>query len=174
MSSIASIVSMNTDEKFYENENGVYFKSSWPSQWFQVNFVIDDITYTCCEKYMMAEKARFFDDKESEVLIMGTDEPKEQKNYGRAVKNFNEDAWNVVADMIVYRANLAKFSQNEDLRRKLLSTGDKIIVECSPYDKIWGNGLSITDTLNTHPDSWNGTNRLGKAIMKVREYLRTI
>ena len=174
MSSIASIVSMNTDEKFYENENGVYFKSSWPSQWHLISFVIDGTTYNCCEQYMMAEKARFFNDKESEVLIMGTDEPKEQKSYGRGVKNFNEDAWNVVADMVVYRANFAKFSQNEDLRRKLLSTGGKIFVECSPYDKIWGNGLNITDTLHTHEDFWKGTNRLGKAIMKVRETLRTL
>jgi hypothetical protein len=76
--------------------------------------------------------------------------------------------------MVVYRANFAKFSQNEDLRRKLLSTGSKIFVECSPYDKIWGNGLNITDTLHTHPDFWKGTNRLGKAIMKVRETLRTL
>jgi hypothetical protein len=174
MTSIASIVIENTDEKFYENENGVYFKSSYPSQWYIMNFMIDGKTYNCCEKYMMAEKARFFKDYETESLIMACDEPKQQKIYGRSVKNFDEDAWNTVADYIVYWANLAKFSQNEDLKQKLLSTGDKIFVECSPYDKIWGNGLNITDTLHTHPENWEGTNRLGKAIMKVRDTLRAM
>jgi ribA/ribD-fused uncharacterized protein len=104
---------------------------------------------------------------------MNATEPKEQKSQGRKVKNFNDDEWNQVADEIVFQGNLAKFSQNQDLKQLLLSTGDKMFVECSPYDKIWGNGLNITDTLNTTPENWLGTNRLGKAIMRVREVLRT-
>ena len=54
----------------------------------------------------------------------------------------------------------------------LVKTNDKLIVECSPYDSIWGNGLNITDTLNTNMENWPGTNRLGKAIMRVRETLQ--
>jgi hypothetical protein len=162
------------NEKFFENETGVYFKSLYPSQWFIKSFVIDKITYNCCEQYMMAEKARFFKDEETLILIMNATEPKEQKSQGRKVKNFNnDDEWNQVADEIVFKGNLAKFSQNQDLKQLLLSTGDKMFVECSPYDKIWGNGLNITDTLNTTPENWLGTNRLGKAIMRVREVLRT-
>jgi ribA/ribD-fused uncharacterized protein len=161
------------NEKFFENETGVYFKSLYPSQWFIKSFVIDKITYNCCEQYMMAEKARFFKDQETLILIMNATEPKEQKSQGRKVKNFNDDEWNQVADEIVFQGNLAKFSQNQDLKQLLLSTGDKMFVECSPYDKIWGNGLNITDTLNTTPENWLGTNRLGKAIMRVREVLRT-
>jgi ribA/ribD-fused uncharacterized protein len=159
------------NEKFFENENGVYFKSLYPSQWFIKSFVIDGITYNCCEQYMMAQKAKFFNDEETEKLIMNATEPKEQKSLGRLVKNFDENEWNIVADEIVFQGNLAKFSQNKELKEKLLATGEKIFVECSPYDKIWGNGLNITDTLNTLPHNWNGTNRLGKAIMKVRDVL---
>lgn len=161
------------NEKFFENDTGVYFKSLYPSQWYIIPFTIEDITYNCCEQYMMSEKAKFFNDMETNDLIMNAFEPKDQKKLGREVKNFNEVEWNNVADEIVFKANLAKFSQNPDLKKKLLETGTKIFVECSPYDKIWGNGLNITDTLNTHPDNWLGTNRLGKAIMRVREVLNT-
>jgi len=161
------------NEKFFENKYGVYFKSNYPSQWFISSFIIDNITYNCCEQYMMAQKAKFFNDEETFKLIMTATEPKEHKSLGRLVKNFDEIEWNKVADEIVFQANLAKFSQNLELKQKLLRTGNKIIVECSPYDKIWGNGLNITDTLNTIPENWKGTNRLGKALMKVREVLST-
>jgi len=163
---------MNTDEKFYENEVGVYFKSNWPSQWFISDFVLDGITYNCCEKRMMHQKAVVFGDLETADLILKEDDPKEHKKYGRLVKNFCQEEWDAVADDVVFTANLAKFSQNEDLKRLLLSTGDKIIVECAPYDKIWGNGMNITETINTPEKDWKGTNRLGKAIMRVREALK--
>ena len=165
---------MNTDEKFYENENGVYFKSGYPSQWYIAYFTIDNIVYNCCEKYMMAEKARFFNDTEIEQLIMNSDDPKEHKKLGRNVKNFDADKWNEVVDNIVYKANYAKFTQNLNLKNKLLATGGKIYVECSPYDAIWGNGMNISETLNTAIENWRGTNRLGLAIMKVRNTLRTM
>lgn len=162
----------NTDEKFYENENGVYFKSGYPSQWFLASFTLGDVEYNCCEQRMMHAKALYFNDVETAELIMLAKEPKEQKKLGRLVKNFNEDEWNTVADQIVYQANVAKFSQNEDLKALLLATNDKQFVECSPYDKIWGNGLDITTTLRTPQHEWQGTNRLGIAIMRARSTLR--
>ena len=121
----------------------------------------------------MAQKAKYFNDMETYELIMKATEPKDQKTLGRKVKNFDAVKWDIVADDIVFKANLAKFSQNTNLKKLLMATDDKIFVECSPYDNIWGNGLNITDTLNTSPDKWTGTNRLGKAIMKVREVLNT-
>jgi ribA/ribD-fused uncharacterized protein len=161
------------NEKFFENDDGVYFKSGYPSQWYETSFIINDITYNCCEKYMMAEKARYFGDTITEELIMNTNDPKEHKKLGRTVKNFDSDKWNDVADDVVYIANLAKFSQNQDLKNKLLATGGKMFVECSPYDCIWGNGMNISDTLKTSIENYKGTNRLGLAIMKVRNTLRT-
>lgn len=161
------------NEKFYENDNGVYFKSNYPSQWYESTFIIDGKEYNCCEKYMMEQKALYFNDIEIAEMIMNTNDPKEHKQLGRNVKNFDEYKWNMVADEIVYKANLAKFSQNAELKNKILATGGKMFVECSPYDRIWGNGLNITDTLKTPMIEWLGTNRLGLAIMKVRNTLRT-
>jgi hypothetical protein len=121
---------------------------------------------------MMHQKAILFNDLDNASLILNSDEPKEQKNLGRNVKNFCQEKWDEVADEVVFNANLAKYSQNENLKKLLLDTGDKIIVECSPYDSIWGNGLNISDTLKTPKEEWKGTNRLGKAIMRVRDILR--
>lgn len=160
------------DEKFFENEKGVYFKSNWPSQWFISDFIIDGITYNCCEKRMMHQKAILFGDIETSSLILKEYDPKEIKKLGRVVKNFCPDKWNEVADDVVFSANLAKFSQNKNLCKLLMNTGDKKIIECSPYDSIWGNGLNITDTLNTPENEWKGTNRLGKALMRVRDELK--
>ena len=160
------------DEKFFENQSGVYFKSNWPSQWFISDFIIDGITYNCCEKRMMHQKAILFGDLDTASLILKEYDPKEIKKLGRIVKNFCSDKWNEVADDVVFNANLAKFSQNENLNKLLMDTSDKKIVECSPYDSIWGNGLNITDTLNTPENKWKGTNRLGKALMRVRDELR--
>lgn len=164
----------NTDEKFFENESGVFFKSGYPSQWYITSFVLDGITYNCCEQRMMHTKALYFKDIETAELIMLATEPKEQKKLGRLVKDFNEDKWNDVADQIVYEANVAKFSQNDELKALLLATNNKQFVECSPYDKIWGNGLDITTTLSTPQSMWHGTNRLGKAIVRARDTLRSI
>jgi ribA/ribD-fused uncharacterized protein len=164
--------SLNTDEKYYHGNGLVCFKSSWPSQWHKSSFILDDITYNCCEQRMMHMKALLFEDHENAELILNQEEPKEQKKLGRLVKNFDEDIWNKIADSIVYEANLAKFSQNQDLKDLLLATNDDEIIEASPYDNIWGNGLNITDTLKTPKDQWKGENRLGKALMKVRNTLR--
>jgi len=165
---------MNTDEKFYENDNGVYFKSGYLSQWHEAPFLIDDTNYNCCEKYMMYQKAIYFKDYEIARQILSTNEPKEHKKLGRLVKDFDENKWNEVCELIVYKANFAKFTQNLNLKEKLLKTGDKIIVECSPYDEIWGNGLNITDTLTTFVKNWKGTNKLGKILMNVRENIKNL
>lgn len=165
---------MNINENFYENDKGVYFKSGYLSQWYEAPFIIDDINYNCCEKFMMHQKTLYFEDYEIAKEILNTDDPKEHKKLGRMVKNFNEDKWNDVCELIVYKGNYAKFSQNSNLKKKLLNTDNKIIVECSPYDKIWGNGLNITNTLKTPYENWEGTNKLGKILMIVRDNIKKI
>jgi len=163
---------MNTNEKFYMNDEGVYFVSGYLSQWHIAPMVIDGITYNCCEKRMMHMKAIKFNDEVRANLILASEDPKEIKKLGREVINFDDEIWDAVADDVVLNANLAKFSQNEDLKKLLLDTDDRMIVECAPYDCRWGNGLNITDTLKTSPEKWKGTNRLGKILMNVREFLK--
>ena len=64
-----------------------------------------------------------------------------------------------------------KFSQNNLLLDKLLSTDYKILVEVNPFDKIWGIGLSSSNTEIHEPKKWNGENLLEFILTEVRENL---
>jgi len=154
-----------SEEKFTLFWNGPF------SQWLPSKFVIDDVEYNCCEQYMMAQKAIMFDDKESLKKIMDAEHPREQKKLGRKVKDFVPEKWNLYAQQIVYDGNMAKFTQNPDLLEELFKTKGTTLVEASPYDKIWGNGMVANDPRAMNRDTWNGTNWLGEAITKVREML---
>ena len=152
-----------TTDEFVFFWNGIY------SQWYSSRFSIAGIEYNCCEQYMMAMKALTFNDQESYEAIMSTSSPREQKEFGRGVKNFNTDKWNEVCREYVYQGNLAKFTQNPNLKVELLKTGDREIVEASPYDKIWGIGMGVDHRNIEDKSKWQGKNWLGEAIMQVRE-----
>lgn len=150
----------------------VLFWSGIFSQWHMHDMVIDGIKYNCCEQYMMAEKARLFNDEEALALIMEAKTPKDQKRLGRLIKNFDAREWNKVCRDVVYRANLAKFS-DPVLEEKLMSFGEVEFVEASPVDTIWGIGLHEDDADALDKSKWRGTNWLGEAINRARETLRS-
>lgn len=144
------------------------------SQWWMSEFRVDLSTYCCMEQFMMAEKARLFGDKEIEKKIMQCKDQKIIKALGREVHNFDEVIWNIVKYSIVLKGNYHKFLQNDNLRRFLLSTDDKVLVEASPYDGVWGVKMSANDKAIEHPMNWNGENLLGFALMEVRSELRKV
>jgi len=121
---------------------------------------------------MMAEKARTFSDQETLERILSSDHPREAKTLGRAVKNYDEAKWNEMRFAAVVQGSVHKFSQNAGLRQELLGTGDQILVEASPEDRIWGIGLREGDPDAMVPARWNGKNLLGFALMEARERLR--
>ena len=163
---------MQTDNKYFENSDYVMFKSDYPSQWYPSEFIINQKKYVNCEQYMMEQKALLFGDEEIAKLIMETADPKTHKELGRKVRNFNANKWNEVADEVVFKGNYAKFTQNPILLDKILESGNKKYVECASYDPIWGIGMDINTALVTPEENWKGTNRLGKAIMRVRDTIR--
>lgn len=142
------------------------------SQWYPCTFVVDGVTYYTAEQYMMAQKALLFQDKKIFEEIMEAKHPKEYKALGRKIKGFDEKVWNEKKGQIVIEGNCAKFSQNETLKRFLLNTGNKVLVEASPYDRIWGIGLSADTPNIENPTIWKGQNLLGFALMEVRELLK--
>ena len=141
------------------------------SQWYPCAFEVDGITYNCAEQYMMAEKARVFNDEEVLSKILVTSNPKDIKALGREVKNFDAMKWSSVSKDIVVKGNLHKFAQNMDLFHFLHETGNKVLVEASPYDTIWGIGMQESDEGIINPHNWKGLNQLGFALMEVRDDL---
>ena len=154
------------------NNDYVFFYGGPFSQWYNCWFEIDKIKYNCAEQYMMASKARCFKDVETLAKILRSLSPETQKKLGRRVKNYNEEIWDKVRYYFVVKGNYAKFSQNKELKEALLSTENKILVEASPYDCIWGIGLSLENPDKFDESKWRGTNLLGKALMEVREKIK--
>ena len=153
-----------------KEDDFVFFYGGFFSQWFIVDLEIDGVTYNCAEQYMMAMKAKTFNDDESFKKIMESTKPQTQKALGRKVTNFDPNIWSKVSKDFVYRANLVKFSK-KPLRDFILSTGDKEIVEASPTDVIWGIGIGMDDPRRFDKNQWRGENCLGDILMAVREYI---
>ena len=56
------------------------------------------------------------------------------------MRQFDPLLWQDECEAIVLRGNLAKFSQNEEMRDALKTTGAHRIAEASPHEKVWGIG----------------------------------
>ncbi|MEZ5045040.1 MAG: NADAR family protein [Saprospiraceae bacterium] len=141
------------------------------SQWYESEFKVEEINYKTAEHWMMAEKARLFKDDESLEKILKSNTPGEAKQLGRSVKNFELPEWESKKYEIVKLGNQYKFEQNDFLKSYLLGTKDRILVEASPYDKIWGIGMNESEEGIENPRNWKGENLLGFAIMEVRDEL---
>ena len=139
------------------------------SQWYPSVFEIDGVKYSCTEQWMMACKARMFGDTEAENLIMMLKTPWDQKAIGRKVRDFDKSTWEKDARELVKQGNRAKFDQNPDLKKALMDTGDKLLVEASPTDVIWGIGLAEDDPKALDKSEWRGTNWLGEVLTELRE-----
>lgn len=153
-----------------------FFKNNSPfSNWYPCRFR-DEVGagYNCAEQYMMNRKAMLFMDLDSMEKILRSDDPREQKKLGRSVKNFNTAVWNKNAKKIVYNGCKLKFEQNQDLMDELLKTAGTLLVEASPYDRIWGIGLSIDDPWINDPSKWRGTNWLGEVLTELRDDFITV
>jgi ribA/ribD-fused uncharacterized protein len=141
------------------------------SQWWPCRFEEGGQVYTSAEQFMMAGKARLFGDAEALGDIAATCDPAACKALGRRVRGFDEVRWRGARFDLVTRGNVAKFA-GEPLRGYLLATGDEILVEASPRDRIWGIGLGRHSETASDPRTWRGQNLLGFALVRARAILR--
>lgn len=142
------------------------------SQWFPAGFTLDEVYYHTAEHYMMAAKARLFDDDAILAQILANADPRSVKALGRKIKGYDDARWQAHRYCAVVAGNVGKFSQNAALQQFLLATGNKVLVEASPVDAIWGIGLDQAHPDAPHPERWPGLNLLGFALMDVRGALR--
>ncbi|MFE8971430.1 NADAR family protein [Streptomyces albogriseolus] len=142
------------------------------SQWWPSPFTVDGVEYATAEHWMMAAKARLFGDAEGERRVLAAGHPSEAKKAGRLVRGFDEGIWRRERFGIVVTGSEHKFAAHGGLRSFLLRTGDRVLVEASPVDRVWGIGLAADDEAAADPARWRGPNLLGFALMEARRRLR--
>ncbi|WP_298509623.1 NADAR family protein [uncultured Kordia sp.] len=153
------------------SKDGSVTKSCF-SQWWEVEFTVNNEVYKTAEHWMMAEKATLFNDEASRQKILLVNHPHDAKKLGRQVKNFDPVIWDEHKFNIVVQGNYHKFSQHEQLKQFLLNTKNRVLVEASPRDRIWGIGMSENNEKANNPNLWRGQNLLGFALMEVRDQLK--
>lgn len=142
------------------------------SQWYPAPFVVNGAVYPTAEHWMMAGKARLFGDDDALDAILAADDPGKAKALGRAVRGFDDARWEAHRVELVVEGNVHKFAQSPLLRAFLLATGDRVLVEASPRDRIWGIGIGASNEDARDPRRWRGENLLGFALMETRARLR--
>jgi len=133
---------------------------------------LDGIHFTSVEQFIMYQKCLIFGDANSANQILSTDDTAKQQKIGRNAKGYIGNVWAGMRQMVVFRGLMEKFRQNEDLKQKLIDTGDAWLVECAGSDKIWACGIRLNDDRRFDVANWDGQNILGFALMEVRRKLR--
>lgn len=142
------------------------------SQWWPASFTVDGVVYRTAEHWMMAEKARLFHDAEAERAAVEAPNPALAKAAGRTVRGFEDSVWVRERFEVVVRGSVHKFSSTPELRAYLLNTGERVLVEASPRDRVWGIGMGAQNENAERPDLWRGLNLLGFALMEARARIR--
>ena len=150
----------------------VYFWGGPFSNWDNCHFVCGGIKFHNTEQAFMWWKAKFFNDEETAKKIELEFNPSEVKRLGRLVKNYKDDECSVVRMLYMIEVNEQKFNQNPFYKEILIRTENRVLVEASPYDKIWGVGLAEDNPLILDEKNWLGQNLLGKALMEVRKKIK--
>ena len=157
-----------------ETDTHIYFWGSIFSNFYPVEMKFAGIDFHSSEQLFMFLKAKYFEDHEmADMIATRGQEPRDAKAFGRQVTGFDEEEWVSAREDMMHIAVQRKF-MNDDLLEQLLSTGDKILVEGSPEDKIWGVGLRYDSEKILDEENWDGLNLLGKVLMRVRSDIRDI
>lgn len=128
---------------------GFFNEYRFLSNFYEVPVQYNGLLFRSSEAAFQAQKCP---ERANEFLNLS---PDEAKRMGRKI-NVRSD-WESVKDTVMYEIVLAKFSQNEALKKKLIDTGDAFLAEENWWgDKYWGTVNGV------------GRNQLGKTLMKVR------
>lgn len=128
------------------------------SNFFFSSFTKNGVVYTTNEHFFQSEK---YDDPEIRELIISASTPREAKKLGSSFE-INRELWDSKRDMVMKEGLWLKFSQNPDLKEKLISTKNAKLREFSNNDKYWGGSIK------------GSQNRLGILLMEIREEIKKL
>jgi len=161
----------------YDRRNTVFFcdpemKNGYLSPLYPAAFDAEGESFCCAMQYYAYRKARFFGDAVTAGDILSETDPERLAKLAHAVKGVSEPVWDGMRQPCMTEALLLCFSQNEKIARLLLDTGNALIVDCDPFDMVWGSGVLSVVPGSDDPETWKGRNLLGFSLMTVREKLR--
>jgi predicted NAD-dependent protein-ADP-ribosyltransferase YbiA (DUF1768 family) len=170
------------------------------SQWHPSKFIYKEKTFISAEQFMMYSKAKLFKSEDIAEKILGFNNSvlgkkfisgeltgteilnnkssfstwnammKQVKSYGRDIKDYNEAIWVSKRIPIVSVGSREKYNQNPSMKRELVSKGDAVMTEGSPWDKVWGIGLTKGDSRAQDPAKWLGLNLLGRILTDLKSH----
>jgi len=150
---------------FYFGPDSIY------SHWYKSNFIISKQDFCCVEQYLMYQKAILFKGADTAKKILNSSNPARHRHLGKQVAGFNKQLWHQKCKQFAFDGELAKFYQSRALKEKLLQTIGKSFAEASPYDRIWGIGLSMSNPKIFDRTQWRGRNWSGEVLELVRDKL---
>lgn len=144
------------------------------SNWHPTGFDFRGTRFATGEHWMMWQKACLMGDlkKASQILVAPT--PRRAKELGGEVAPYDGALWDAVREQLVYYGVREKILANDSARSALLSTGSALLAEASPYDRVWGVGMTSDDPRFANPAKWDGENLLGRACMRARADIRQL
>lgn len=153
------------------NVTAYFTDRDFPSHFYRCRFSFHGYEFTSGEQFLMFCKAKLFGDDATAEKILQTDDCREIKVLGRSVVGFDNNLWIAKREHYAFIGNREKFLQNPELAWKLMETSPNILVEASPYDTVWGVGISKSDDRIGDPTQWRGQNLHGEVLMRVRQFL---
>ena len=156
-------------DSYRTTEKYVLFQESFLSNWYPCKITYKEYEFSSSEQLYMYFKAQYFEDIKMMGEIINCESPKAAKEFGKMIKNFNDEEWMLVCDEYMYLAVKNKFKQNPELKNLLIDLGNsKNFVEGSLYDDTWGVGLDWESIEIENSNNWRGQNAFGKVLDRVR------
>ena len=138
------------------------------SNFYPINFTFNGATYHSSEQFIQHQKALYCNDYEAANKIMLTKSVLACKQLSYSINNYDHQGWTNAANERCCEGLRAKFTQNPSLLRILLSTGNKLLVECSK-DSIWGTGVPLYRWDCLQKRHWAGNGKLSDLLMEIRD-----
>ena len=142
---------------YFFSRSSAYFELS---NFYPCSFVVDGVNWPTVEHYFQAQKFPGEECAEHRERIRTAGSPQHAKKLGQSRAYPLRADWESAKEEIMLHALRCKFAQPK-MRKILLRTKSRQLVEDSPFDSYWGRGRN-----------GKGKNRLGVLLMQVRDELR--